>query len=519
MEGNHLFTWLTAALLASFPTILVLRWLYGRIGLPNRKPPGPPAWPLVGNIFDLGTMPHQDFYKLRPKYGPVLWLKLGLVDTMVIQSAKAAAELFKNHDAAFSDRQVPDALTACKYNQGSLAMGTYGPYWRTIRKLCSTEFLVTKRINDSTEIREKCVEKLVCWIEQNIASSQVEGRSGQVELAQLLFLMSFNLVGNLMLSKDLLDLSSNQGREFFNAMNQVMKWAGTPNLADFLPFLKPFDPFKVRKNMAKDMGVAMNIISSFLKDRGHESLSTEKVKKDFLDVLLEYQGDGKEGPDKISERNILIIILEMFFAGSETTSSSIEWAMAELLRNPESMRKVKTELESVIMPNKRVMESDMDKLPYLQAVVKETLRLHPTIPLLMRRNSKEDTKFMGYHVPKNTQVFVNVWAIGRDPDAWEDPLSFKPERFIGSNINYNGQHYELLPFGSGRRICVGMALAHRVLHLTLATLLWTFDWELDRSVTPGSLDMAERMGITLRKLEPLKAIPRKRILVKDEMII
>ncbi|WOG97670.1 hypothetical protein DCAR_0417011 [Daucus carota subsp. sativus] len=508
MESTSSFSWLTASLLAAIVTVM-LKWMHASFFSTKQKPPGPLAWPLIGNIFDLGSMPHQSLYKLRWRYGPVIWLKLGLVNTMVIQSAKAAAELFKNHDAVFSDRKVFDALTAWNYNQGSLAMGNYGPYWRTVRKLCSMELLVNRRVNDSTEIREKCVDKLVCWIEQIIASSQVEGKSGEVELSELLFLMAFNVVGNLMLSKDLLDLSSTEGREFFDAMNQVTKWAGTPNLADFLPFLKPFDPFRVRKNMAKGMGVAINIISSFLKERGHETMSTEKVKKDFLDVLLEYQGDGKEGPDKISDKNIIIIILEMFFAGSETTSSSIEWAMAELLRNPESMRKVKEELDSVIMPNKRVMESDIDKLPYLQAVVKESLRLHPTVPLLLPRNSMEDTNFMGYHIPKNTQVFVNVWAIGRDPDTWDDPSSFKPERFIGSNIHYKGQHYELLPFGSGRRICVGMALAHRVLHLTLATLLWTFDWELGNSLTPQTINMAERTGITLRMSEPLKAIPRK----------
>lgn len=510
MEGSNSFTWLTVSLLAAVLGVL-LKWMHGTKSSTKPKPPGPPAWPLIGNILDLGTMPHQNLYKLRPKYGPVLWMKLGSVNTMVIQSAEAAADLFKNHDAFFSDRKVPHAVTACDYNQGSLAFGNYGPYWRTLRKLCTMELLVTKRVNDSTEIREKCVNKLVCWIEENAASSLAQGRSGEVELAQLFFLMAFNVVGNLMLSKDLLDLSSSDGREFFDAMSQVMKWAGTPNLADFLPFLKSVDPSRVKKNMTKDIGVAINIVSSFVKDRSHQATSTEKVKKDFLDMLLEYEGDGKEGPDKISYNNIIILILEMFFAGSETTSSSMEWAMAELLHNPESMRKVKEELESVLIPNQKVTESDIDRLPYLQAVVKETMRLHPPLPFLVPRNSTEDTNFMGYHIPKNTQVFVNVWAIGRDPDAWEDPLSFKPERFIGSKINYKGQNFELLPFGSGRRICVGMALAHRVVHLTLATLLWTFDWKLDNCLTPHTMDMAERTAFTLRKLEPLKAIPTKRI--------
>lgn len=196
----------------------------------------------------------------------------------------------------------------------------------------------------------------------------------------------------------------------------------------------------------------------------------------------------------------------MFFAGSETTSSTIEWAMTELLRRPETMHRVKEELNRVVGPNRKVEENDIDNLPYLQAVVKETLRLHPAIPLLLPRNALEDTKYMGYLVPKGTQIFVNVWAIGRDPESWDDPLNFKPERFIGSNIEFKGQNFELLPFGSGRRICVGMSLAHRVIHLALASLLHTFDWEL---VPEKALDTRERMGITLRKLIPLETIPKR----------
>lgn len=198
----------------------------------------------------------------------------------------------------------------------------------------------------------------------------------------------------------------------------------------------------------------------------------------------------------------------MFFGGSETTSTTIEWAMAELLRHPKAMEKVKEELNVVIGENRDVEEIDIDNLPYLQAVIKETSRLHPVVPLLIPRNTIQDTNFMGYHIPKNTQVYVNVWAIGRDPEIWKDPMEFKPERFLGSDIDYKGQSFELLPFGSGRRICVGIALAHRVVHLGLASLIHNFDWELlDKDST---LDMDERIGITVRKLVPLSVVPKKR---------
>lgn len=196
-------------------------------------------------------------------------------------------------------------------------------------------------------------------------------------------------------------------------------------------------------------------------------------------------------------------------AGAETSSSSTEWALTELLRSPENMIKVKAELAKVIGPNRKFEESDVDNLHYLQAVVKETLRLHPPVPLLIPRKATQDTEFMGYRIPKNTQVLVNAWAIGRDPQCWDDPLSFKPERFLGSNVDYKGQHHELIPFGSGRRMCAGIPLAHKMLHLLLGSLLHEFDWELDSQVSPETMDMKDRIGITVRKFEPLQVIPKK----------
>lgn len=164
-------------------------------------------------------------------------------------------------------------------------------------------------------------------------------------------------------------------------------------------------------------------------------------------------------------------VQEIFLAGAETTSITIEWAMTELLCNPETLMKAKTELRQVIGQNRKMNESDIDNLPYLQVIVKETLRLHPPVPFLIPRKAILDTKFMGYFIPKNTQVFVNAYAIGRDPDVWiDEPDSFKPERFIGSKVDYKGQHYELIPFGAGRRMCAGVLVCRWVIRC--CTLLW-----------------------------------------------
>lgn len=199
-------------------------------------------------------------------------------------------------------------------------------------------------------------------------------------------------------------------------------------------------------------------------------------------------------------------------AGTETTSTSIEWAMAELLRNPATMAKAKSEISALVGPREKFQESDIDNLPYLQAVVKETLRLHPPLPFLIPRRATADTDFMGYLVPKNTEVFINAWAIGRDRECWAEGLCFRPERFLGvnnSNVDYRGQHFELIPFGAGRRMCAGLTLGHRMLHFVLGSLLHEFEWDLDNSFGPDGIDMDERMGITVGKLQPLRIVPRK----------
>lgn len=185
--------------------------------------------------------------------------------------------------------------------------------------------------------------------------------------------------------------------------------------------------------------------------------------------------------------------------------------MTELLSNPEAMDKVKAELTEVLgNTNKKFEETNIDNHKYLQAVVKETLRLHPPIPFLVPRKAIQETEFLGYNIPKDTQVFVNVWAIGRDPECWKDPFDFKPERFLDLKTEYRGQNFEFIPFGAGRRICAGIPLAHRMLHLLLGSLLHEFDWEIDNSLLDEVLDTQDRMGVTVRKLKPLKAIPKRK---------
>lgn len=183
--------------------------------------------------------------------------------------------------------------------------------------------------------------------------------------------------------------------------------------------------------------------------------------------------------------------------------------MAELIRNPKKMAKARNELQTVIGEKGEVEESDISRLPYLQAVFKETLRLHPAGPLLVPHKAEADTEINGYIVPRNSQILVNIWAIGRDSSIWSNPESFEPERFLDSKMDIRGQDFELIPFGSGRRICPGMPLAYRMVHLVVASLIHNFDWKLEQGIKPQELDMKEKFAFSLKKAVPLKAVPVK----------
>ncbi|KAL5976443.1 hypothetical protein ACLOJK_020775 [Asimina triloba] len=470
------------------------------------RPPGPPGWPVVGNMFDLGSIPHQTLAELHKKYGPVLSLRLGSVNTLVILSAEATTELFKNHDLSFAGRSIVEAMRACSYNEGSMALAQYGPYWRLLRRLCTTQLFVNRRLNETITVRKKCVEDMV----KSIAEEAQKNSS--VDLNTFVYFTVFNLVGKLTLSCNLLDTEMKEGAELARLNAEATELTGKPNVADFFPLLRWFDPQGIRRRMETILRRSMDIAGKFIEDhRKNQRLHKETDQKDLLDVLMGFRGDGKEEPAQLSDRDLKILIVELFMAATDTTTSSIEWAMAELLRSPGSLRKVQEELDQVVGQSRTIEEKHIGQLPYLTAVIKETLRLHPPLPFLVPRRAVKDTEFMGYSIVKDTQVFVHAWAIGRDPACYDDPSSFKPERFLNADVDYRGHHFQLIPFGAGRRMCPGMPLADRTLPLLLGSLLHSFDWALDGNVATEMIDMTERMGITLRMAKPLNVIPKLRM--------
>lgn len=173
------------------------------------------------------------------------------------------------------------------------------------------------------------------------------------------------------------------------------------------------------------------------------------------------------------------------------------------------MQKLRQELSKEITGD-TIRESDLPRLPYLEACLKETLRLHPPGPLLLPHRAVETCEVMGFTIPKDSEILVNMWAIARDPKIWDDPLSFKPERFLSSRLDYMGTDFEYFPFGSGRRFCPGQPLASRVVPVIIASLIHNFDWVLPGNMDPAQIDMTDKLDITMLKQEPLCAIPKLR---------
>ncbi|KAL9252626.1 Geraniol 8-hydroxylase-like protein [Drosera capensis] len=458
----------------------------------RRLPPGPLPLPLVGNLLALGFKPHISLAKIAKVYGPVINLELGVINTVVISSVDMAREVLKKKDASFLYRAHFDGATLFDHMNSSLGLLQPGPKWRAMRRMCTTNIFSSGKLDASHEIRRKKVLELISSVEEGC-------RAGTpLNIGQAAFNVILNSMSRAFFSKDLSDGKAEGNQEFKELIRGMMELSGEPNLADFFPqfgVLSMMDLQRIKSRSRILTKKMLHVFDSLIEER----LKIKKLmglaeQNDVLDALLEDITEGSEGKVELSDLSHLF--LELFLAGTDTTASTTEWTMTELL----------LEIELVIGKDNPDLEAERGRLPYLQAV-KETLRLHPPAPFLVPRAVFEDVKLGIYTVPKDSRVFVNTWAMGRDPSIWERPSSFEPERFLGSWIDFRGQDFELIPFGAGRRMCPGLPLASRIVHLIVGSLIHSFDWKLPGDLTPETMDMEEKFGFTLQRASPLIAIP------------
>ncbi|XP_061347461.1 geraniol 8-hydroxylase-like [Gastrolobium bilobum] len=482
-------------------SIHILISILGRKNIKSRKQaPGPRPFPIIGNILQLGSQPHQSLAKLSQTYGPIMSLKLGNITTIVISSPQIAKEVLHKHDQIFSSRTVPDSVRALDHHTFSVAWLPPSPQWRTLRKVCATKVFSSQKLDSTKILRQRKVQELLDYVKESCKKGEA------LNIGEASFVTVLNSISNTFFSMDLAHFTSDKSREFMDIIWGIMEDAGRPNVVDFFPILRLLDPQGVRAKMNGYLGKLVAFFDGLIEERlrlrasENESKACDDVLDSVLEVMLEENS-------QLSRPHVLHLFMDLFVAGIDTTTSTIEWGMAELLHNPEKLEKVRKELQHVLAKGEQLEESHILKLPFLQAVVKETLRLHPPGPFLVPHKSEVDVELWGYMVPKSAQILVNVWALGRDSSIWTNPNEFMPERFLESNIDFKGQDFELIPFGAGRRICPGLPLAFRSVHIVLGSLLYGYDWKLADGLKAKDMDMSEKYGLSLHKFKPLKIIP------------
>ncbi|KAL5983149.1 hypothetical protein ACLOJK_017231 [Asimina triloba] len=472
------------------------------------SPPGPIGWPVMGFLPYLTDRLHEDLHKLSFRYGPIFSLRMGQRPAIVVSSPEITREILKHKDATFSSRTITEAVRCVTYDATSLVFVPYGARWRLLRKLLTTELFSSKSIELLQPARKLQVRGLLTDLYSAWQSNT------PINIADSTFVVSANLISNLVCSKSLFDDRTKEGRQLKEMVWEILEVVGAPNLADLIPALKLFDPQGLKKRVWKSVKKFDDFFEKLIDQRLEERKKGVKINEngrlDMLDVFLDYRSEKKDDELKeFSRVDIKGMLSDMFVAGTDTSSSTVEWGMTEILKKPEIYKKIMAELDQVVGKERFVEETDVPKLTYFQAAVKEVFRLHPGVPLLIPRRTNEACEVCGFHVPKHAIVFVNVWGMARDPKVWPEPYEFRPERFLGEVLDVKGQDFELLPFGTGRRSCVGMPLGHRMVHYSLASLLHAFEWNFEAHILE---DLTEKVGITLQKAKTLVGVPKPRLL-------
>ncbi|XP_042041154.1 cytochrome P450 71AU50-like [Salvia splendens] len=492
--------WLTViTILAGSLVSLVTRRKKKKTG---RLPPCPKGIPILGHLHMLGENPHQDLQRIAKDHGPIMYMRFGFAPIIVVSSPEAAEFFLKKHDLVFASRPPHEGSKIASWDQRNLTFAAYGPYWRNMRKLCTLELLSTLKINSFRPMRREELAHFVESVQE--VSQQLVAVDLSAKVSSLTAEMSCRMVfGKKFADKDI------DERGFKTVIQETMKLAATPNLGDYFPFLGLLDLQGLTRKMKAIAKVFDVFFEKVIEDHVRAGDRPEQA-KDIVDTMMSIMQSG-ECEFQFDRRNIKAIMMDLLIGSMDTAAASVEWILSELLRNPTVMKKVQKELEQVVGLKRMVEESDLDQLEYLDMVVKETFRLHPVGPLLIPHYSREDSKVNGYDIPKGSRILINTYAIGRDPNVWSDPEMFIPERFIGSDIDVKGQHFQLLPFGSGRRSCPGMQLGLIQVRLIVSHLVHCFDWQLPNDMSPTDLDMNEEFGLVVSRANHLMAIPTFRL--------
>lgn len=417
-----------------------------------------------------------------------------------MSTAEAAADMFKNHDHAFASRPPSAAAEKLFYGARNISFAPYGDGWRRAKKLAVVHLLSPRRAASFAPARAAEAAALVARVRPAAATGQA------VLLRELLYSYTNAVVTRVAAGSGSGGATAERFRKMMADTSVLI--AGFQGV-DLLPAAVGWVVRRVT-GLDRKLDDMAEESDRFLSEivEGHTEEKAEGEEEDFVDVLLRLRKEGTSGLD-LTEDHIKAIVKDVMGAATDTSFVTLEWIMAELVRNPRVMAKLQDEIRRVTDSKPTVVEDDLSKMGYLKAVVKEVLRLHPPAPLLVPRESTTPATVQGYSIPAKTIVFINVWAIGRDPAAWDAPGDFLPERFVGSSVDFRGNDHQLIPFGAGRRMCPGINFALPGLEMALASLLYHFDWELPHGAEAREeIDMSEAPGLTTPPKNPLRLVPR-----------
>ncbi|EXB51033.1 Cytochrome P450 82A3 [Morus notabilis] len=492
----------------------------------SRKSPPEAAgrWPIIGHLHLLGgsQLPHITLANLADKCGPIFTVRIGSHPGLVVSSSEMAKECFTINDLALASRPNLLAAKHMGYNYAMFGLAPHGPFWREIRKIATVQLLSNRRLELLKHIRISEVASFVKELYEHWTTkwNDNDHHSGQasVEMKQRFLDLSLNVILRMVAGKRY-SVDANDGGDVKEArlvqkeIKEFFKLLGLFVPGDAIPYLGWLDLGGCEKAMKKTAKALDGIVGEWLEEhkqnRAEMNNDEKKEQDDFMDVMLSVlHGSDFGGFD--ADTIIKATILNMIAGGSDTIPATLTWAVSLLLNNHHVLKKAQEELENNVGKNRVVSESDIGKLTYIFAIVKETLRLYPVAPLSVPHVFLKDCTIGGYHVAKGTRLITNIWKIQTNPILWPDPFEFKPERFLTTNkdVDIRGQHFELIPFGSGRRACPGTSFALQMVQFTLASFLQAFDISTPLN---APVDMTESFGLTNTKATPLEVLITPRL--------
>ncbi|KAK9097257.1 hypothetical protein Sjap_022754 [Stephania japonica] len=484
-------TLLSNPLLGSIFLTAILLFLISKKSTSKVVPPSPPlSLPLLGHLHLLKNKPlHRALAALSASLGPIISLRFGSRPVVVVSSQSLAEECFTTQDITFANRPRLLVGKHMGYNHSTLVWAPYGPHWRNLRRIAAIEILSASRLNSFASVRAHEMRLLVRRVLGNI----YEDTFTAVEMKSVFSELTMNVMMMMVAGKRYYGegVGEGEGRRFRENVTELVKLRERRD--EFL------------QGLIEDHREQRNKACNEEEEKKKKSSSTSSSRT-LIDVLLGLQ---ETDPEYHSDQMIRGTIAVLLAAGTDTSAATMEWAMSLLLNNPHVLQKARDEIDFHVPSSRLLTESDLPNLPYLNNIIAETLRMYPVGPLLVPHESSKDCTLGGYHVARGTMLLVNMWAIHNDPNVWDQPGEFRPERFQ-SGQGHAGvvrDGFKLMPFGSGRRSCPGEGLAMKVVGLVLGTLIQCFEWE---RVGKELVDMSEGAGLTMPKARPLEAMCRPR---------